>query len=86
MAHTFNCNVCNRQFIVSDKLFAERIAGRRVTIPCKHCGAPFTMDGTCHGNVAASSQVQEATSTSQPSSGEIPAPAASGPIPWRASK
>lgn len=46
MSHTFTCKHCSHQSSVSDKLFAERIAGKVLSMPCKRCGVPLTLDGT----------------------------------------
>ena len=46
MTHTFKCHNCLRELSVSDKVFDERIAGKRVSVKCKHCNTPLTENDT----------------------------------------
>ncbi len=69
LAHAFNCNVCSRQLSISDNLFEKRIAGKRVTVRCKHCGTPMTEDGTGTSGTLASEQSEVTLPVEQPSPG-----------------
>lgn len=58
MPHTFTCKHCSHQSSVSDRLFAERIAGKVLSMPCKRCGAPLTLDGTVHAKDSSAQPVR----------------------------
>src|SRR5512138_1349047 len=56
MSHTFRCHTCSLQLSVSDKVFEDRIAGKRVTISCKNCNTPMIEVGS--GQTANTTKVQ----------------------------
>jgi len=52
MTHTFKCHICSRELSLSDKVFDERIAGKRVSVKCKHCNTPLTENDASQNSTA----------------------------------
>jgi hypothetical protein len=80
MTHTFKCPICSRELSVSDKVFDDRIAGKRVSVKCKHCNAPLTENDTSQNSTAtAASPSATEPGTSKPAATQLastqPAPA-----------
>jgi serine/threonine protein kinase len=46
MGCQYVCQACGRRLTVPDELFAKKVRGRIVTINCKGCGRPVSIDGT----------------------------------------
>ena len=46
MGRQYVCQACGRRLTVPDELFDKKISGRIVTIKCKGCGKPVSIDGT----------------------------------------
>ncbi|MBN1610155.1 MAG: hypothetical protein JW940_26245 [Polyangiaceae bacterium] len=40
------CRACEAQFSIPDELFKRRLAGRKVIVRCRNCGAHITVDAT----------------------------------------
>ena len=45
MAFPISCASCGASFNIPDEIYQRRVAGRLVTIKCKHCRAPIQVDG-----------------------------------------
>ena len=45
MAFPISCGGCGASFNIPDEIYQRRVAGRLVTIKCKHCQAPIQVDG-----------------------------------------
>lgn len=46
MGRHYVCRACGRRLTVPEELFANKIRGRVVTVKCKGCMAPVSIDGT----------------------------------------
>ena len=46
MGRQYVCQACGRRLTVPDELFAKKVRGRIVTINCKGCSSPVSIDGT----------------------------------------
>jgi hypothetical protein len=65
MTHTFKCPVCSRELSLSDKVFDQRVAGKRVSIKCKHCNAPLS-ENDASQNSTATSDGEKAANPNRP--------------------
>jgi hypothetical protein len=65
MSFTVQCTACRSKFAMPDAVYEQRIAGRVVDIPCKHCRQPIRVDGTlarsAPNSAAASKPASEAS-------------------------
>jgi hypothetical protein len=51
MPHLVKCHLCLTEMSMSDDIFARRIAGRKVSLKCRHCTSTIIVDAT-GGNTA----------------------------------
>ncbi len=65
MPHTLKCHVCSRELSVSDKVFEERISGKKVSVRCKHCNAPLTKEDADQDGKATSACAAATSSAGQ---------------------
>ena len=74
------CSCCGAQFRLPDTLWQKRVAGRVVTIPCRKCKAPISIDGR-DASTRATPEVD--SSACAPALGASPRPPADGAAPQR---
>lgn len=64
MPHLIQCHLCRTEMSMSDDIFARRIAGRKVSLKCRHCTTTIVVDAT-----AKDGGVMQTTAPQVPSAG-----------------